>query len=156
MRKNKKINIIYKDDQIVVCEKPKGIPVSSDKTGDMDLLHQLKNQLFFEENKKNLNLYQLSILIILLITSIQIGSNSIKYAQLNDYISNNSYKQNPQEEVVNDLQDENSHTQQSNINLSKLKEVSSIIGEEKIQSIDLNSNVIEMQGYCKNIKILPV
>ena len=46
MRKNKKINIIYKDDQIVVCEKPKGIPVSSDKTGDMDLLHQL----FFEEN----------------------------------------------------------------------------------------------------------
>ena len=47
MRKNKKINIIYKDDQIVVCEKPKGIPVSSDKTGDMDLLHQLKNQLFF-------------------------------------------------------------------------------------------------------------
>ena len=47
---NKKINIIYKDDQIVVCEKPKGIPVSSDKTGDMDLLHQLKNQLFFEEN----------------------------------------------------------------------------------------------------------
>ena len=50
MRKNKKINIIYKDDQIVVCEKPKGIPVSSDKTGDMDLLHQLKNQLFFEEN----------------------------------------------------------------------------------------------------------
>ena len=63
----------------------------------------------FEENKKNLNLYQLSILIILLITSIQIGSNSIKYAQLNDYISNNSYKQNPQEEVVNDLQDENSY-----------------------------------------------
>ena len=108
----------------------------------------------FEENKKNLNLYQLSILIILLITSIQIGSNSIKYAQLNDYISNNSYKQNSQEEVVNDLQYENSHTQQSNINLSKLKEVSSIIGEEKIQSIDLNSNVIEMQGYCKNIKIL--
>lgn len=104
----------------------------------------------FEENKKNLNLYQLSILIILLITSIQIGSNSIKYAQLNDYISNNSYKQNPQEEVVNDLQD----TQQSNINFSKLKEVSSIIGEEKIQSIDLNSNVIEIQGYCKNIKIL--
>ena len=48
--KDKKINIIYKDDQIVVCEKPKGIPVSSDKTGDMDLLHQLKNQLFFEEN----------------------------------------------------------------------------------------------------------
>ena len=38
--------------------------------------------------------------------------------------------------------------------MSKLKEVSSIIGEEKIQSIDLNSNVIEIQGYCKNIKIL--
>ena len=47
MRKNKKINIIYKDDQIVVCEKPKGIPVSSDKTGDMDLLHQLKKSTVF-------------------------------------------------------------------------------------------------------------
>lgn len=46
MRKNKKINIIYKDDQIVVCEKPKGIPVSSDKTGDMDLCISLKINCF--------------------------------------------------------------------------------------------------------------
>ena len=69
------------------------------------------------------------------ITSIQIGSNSIKYAQLNDYISNNSYKQNPQEEVVNDLQDENSHTQQSNINLSKLKEVNVSTFLRKIRKI---------------------
>ena len=50
MGKNKKINNIYIDDQIVGCEKPKGIPVSSDKTGDMDLLQQLKKQLIFEEN----------------------------------------------------------------------------------------------------------
>ena len=28
------------------------MPVSSDKTGDMDLCHQLKNQLFFDENMK--------------------------------------------------------------------------------------------------------
>ena len=49
MRKRKKVNIVYKDKDIVVCEKPAGMPVSSDKTGDMDLWHQLKNQLFFEE-----------------------------------------------------------------------------------------------------------
>ena len=37
MIKNKNINIIYKDDQIVVCEKPKGIPVSS--TTDLGRLY---------------------------------------------------------------------------------------------------------------------
>lgn len=47
--RRKKISILYKDHDIVVCEKPKGMPTASDKTGDMDLLHQLKNQLFFEE-----------------------------------------------------------------------------------------------------------
>lgn len=108
----------------------------------------------FEENKKNLNLYQISILIILLITSIQIGINSIKYTQLNDYISNYSYKKNSQEEVNKDLSYENSYTQKFNINFSKLKEVSSIIGMEKIQSIDLSPNKIEVQGYCKDIKVL--
>lgn len=51
MRRKKRIPILYQDDQIVVCEKPKGIPVSSDKTGDLDLFHQLKNQLFLEEGK---------------------------------------------------------------------------------------------------------
>lgn len=49
MRRKKRIPILYQDDQIVVCEKPKGIPVSGDKTGDLDLFHQLKNQLFLEE-----------------------------------------------------------------------------------------------------------
>lgn len=52
MRRRKKVNIVYKDNDILVCEKPAGMPVSSDKTGDMDLLHQLKNQLFFEEDQK--------------------------------------------------------------------------------------------------------
>ena len=108
----------------------------------------------FEENKKNLNLYQISILIILLITSIQIGINSIKYTQLNDYISNYSYKYNPHEEINKDLSYENSYTQKFNTNFSKLKEVSSIIGMEKIQSIDWNANKVEIQGYCKDIKIL--
>lgn len=52
MRRRKRVNIVYKDNDILVCEKPAGMPVSSDKTGDMDLLHQLKNQLFFEEDQK--------------------------------------------------------------------------------------------------------
>lgn len=49
MRRQKKITIVYKDQDILVCEKPKGMPVASDKTGNMDVLHQLKNTLFFEE-----------------------------------------------------------------------------------------------------------
>ncbi|MCI5622722.1 MULTISPECIES: RluA family pseudouridine synthase [Anaerostipes] len=52
MRK-KKIEVLYKDEAIVVCVKPKGMPTASDKSGDMDLLHQLKNQLFFEEKGTN-------------------------------------------------------------------------------------------------------
>lgn len=52
MRRRKRVNIVYKDSDILVCEKPAGMPVSSDKTGDMDLLHQLKNQLFFEGDQK--------------------------------------------------------------------------------------------------------
>lgn len=47
--RRKKIKILYKDKDILVCEKPSGMPVSSDKTGDMDLMHQLKNQIYFEE-----------------------------------------------------------------------------------------------------------
>ncbi len=52
MRRRKRIPILYQDDQILVCEKPRGIPVSGDKSGDLDLFHQLKNQLFLEEQKK--------------------------------------------------------------------------------------------------------
>lgn len=52
MRKRKSIPIIYKDGDIVVCEKPKGISTADDKTGDMDLFHLLKNQLFFEEDSE--------------------------------------------------------------------------------------------------------
>lgn len=51
MRRKSKISILYKDEDILVCEKPKGMPSVSDKTSDMDLLHQLKNTLFFEENR---------------------------------------------------------------------------------------------------------
>lgn len=49
MRKNKKINIIYKDDQIVVCEKPKGIPVSSDKTATWIFCITLKINCFLRK-----------------------------------------------------------------------------------------------------------
>lgn len=52
MRKRKNIKIFHKDADLIVCEKPMGMPVASDRTGDMDLMHQLKNQIFFEENLK--------------------------------------------------------------------------------------------------------
>lgn len=103
----------------------------------------------FEKNTKNLNLYQIIILIILLITSIQIGINSIKYTQLNDYISSYSQKNNFQEEINKNL-----YTQKFNTNFSKLKEVSLIIGMEKIYSVDWSSNKVEIQGYCKDVEVL--
>lgn len=49
MRRKKEVKILYKDTDIVVCEKPAGMPTADDKTGDMDVFHSLKNQLFYEE-----------------------------------------------------------------------------------------------------------
>ena len=48
MRKNKKDKISYiKMTRSLSVRSQKGIPVSSDKTGDMDLLHQLKKSTVF-------------------------------------------------------------------------------------------------------------
>lgn len=109
----------------------------------------------FEEDKKNLNLYQISIIFILLITFLQVGINSIKYTQLNDYIDTHEWQQNLQSNKVNNISSvQNTHTQEFNTNLSKLKEVSSIIGMEKIQSIYSDSDKIQIQGYCEDTKVL--
>lgn len=108
----------------------------------------------FDKNEKNLNLYQISTMIILLITLLQISINLIKYTQLNDYISKN--KSLRQEEVSNSLNEsnQNSDTQKCNINLSELEEVCSIIGMKKIKSIYSDSNQIEIKGVCNNTDIL--
>lgn len=45
------LNILYEDDQIIVCEKPQGVPVQSDKTTDPDMVNQLKNYIFEKEEK---------------------------------------------------------------------------------------------------------
>lgn len=109
----------------------------------------------FEENKKNLNLYQISIIFILLITFLQVGINSIKYTQLNDYIDTHEWQQNLQSNKVNNISSvQNAHTKEFNTNLSKLKEVSSIIGMEKIQSIYSDSDKVQIQGYCEDTKVL--
>lgn len=109
----------------------------------------------FEENKKNLNLYQISIIFILLITFLQVGINSIKYTQLNDYIDTHEWQQNLQSNKVNNISSvQNAHTKEFNTNLSKLKDVSSIIGMEKIQSIYSDSDKVQIQGYCEDTKVL--
>lgn len=50
MRRKNEVKILYKDQDVAVCEKPAGMPAADDKSGDMDVFHSLKNQLFFEEN----------------------------------------------------------------------------------------------------------
>ncbi|BCN28763.1 RluA family pseudouridine synthase [Anaeromicropila herbilytica] len=40
-----KINILYEDNYIIVCEKPVGIPSQSDKTSDYDMVNRLKNYI---------------------------------------------------------------------------------------------------------------
>lgn len=37
------INILYEDNHILVCEKPAGVPVQSDRSMDMDFVNMLKN-----------------------------------------------------------------------------------------------------------------
>ena len=38
-------NILLEDKDILVCQKPAGVPVQSDKTLDYDLVNQLKNNV---------------------------------------------------------------------------------------------------------------
>lgn len=40
-----KINILYEDNYIIVCEKPVGVPSQSDKTADFDMVNRLKNYI---------------------------------------------------------------------------------------------------------------
>lgn len=111
----------------------------------------------FEKNKRDWNLYQVSTLIILLITLLQVSINVIKYTQLTDYISKHKLENISQQEEVNKNLSEgnqNLDTQKCNINLSELEEICSIIGMNKIKSISSNSNKIEIQGICNNTKIL--
>ncbi|MDY5211929.1 hypothetical protein [Intestinibacter sp.] len=109
----------------------------------------------FEKNKKDLNLYQISIIVILFITLLQVGINLFKNTQLNEYISDYEWQKDIQtEQINNNIPSKNSSTKQSKINLSKLKEVSSIIGMEKIQSIYSDSNKIQIQGYCEDTEVL--
>lgn len=45
MRELKELNILYEDEDIIVCVKPAGVPTQSDRTGDYDLTSQLMNYL---------------------------------------------------------------------------------------------------------------
>lgn len=44
-----KVEILYEDSDIIVCIKPYGMPVQSDKSRDTDVLSYLKNYIFEEE-----------------------------------------------------------------------------------------------------------
>jgi len=48
----KKVSILYEDRDIIVCEKPQGMSVQSDKTVSIDLLHYLKSYLYEKEKKQ--------------------------------------------------------------------------------------------------------
>ena len=50
--KQVELNILFEDNDIIVCEKPSGIPSQSDKTGDYDMVNRLKNYLFEKDPKK--------------------------------------------------------------------------------------------------------
>ena len=41
-----KLEILYEDSDIIVCIKPYGMPVQSDKSRDTDVLSYLKNYIF--------------------------------------------------------------------------------------------------------------
>ena len=44
--------IIYEDNDIIVVNKPVGVPSQSDRTGDMDMVSRLKNYLFAKNPQK--------------------------------------------------------------------------------------------------------
>jgi len=45
-----KVEILYEDEDIIVCVKPYGMPVQSDKSRDTDLVSYLKNYIFEKED----------------------------------------------------------------------------------------------------------
>ncbi|MFA9463560.1 MAG: RluA family pseudouridine synthase [Velocimicrobium sp.] len=45
------MKLLFEDADILVCEKPAGVPSQSDKTGDYDMVNKLKNYLFEKEPK---------------------------------------------------------------------------------------------------------
>ena len=47
------ITILYEDKEIIVCEKPVGVPSQSDKSLTVDLASQIKNYLYEKEGKAN-------------------------------------------------------------------------------------------------------
>lgn len=47
------ITILYEDKDIIVCEKPVGVPSQSDKSLIVDLASQIKNYLYEKEGKPN-------------------------------------------------------------------------------------------------------
>lgn len=51
MKRQKKINILYMDQDIIVCVKPQGMPVQNDKSRDLSLLNYLKNEIAKSEKK---------------------------------------------------------------------------------------------------------
>lgn len=108
----------------------------------------------FEKDKKDLNLYQISILIIVFMIILQIGINSFKNNQLNEFISDYEYEKDLKTSEINTSSSNNLNKEKSKINLSKIKEISSIIGIEKIQSIYSDSNKVEIQGYCEDTEVL--
>lgn len=53
MSRKMKIPVVYQDDQILVCEKPAGVPVQSDHSRDMDVQTALKLQLFKQQETED-------------------------------------------------------------------------------------------------------
>lgn len=49
---NSNINILYEDDDIIVCEKPPGVPTQSDKSSDFDMVNRLMNYIFEKGQKQ--------------------------------------------------------------------------------------------------------
>lgn len=48
-----KLNILHEDNEIIVCEKPAGVPSQSDRSMAIDMVSQIKNHLFLTTGKSN-------------------------------------------------------------------------------------------------------
>ena len=77
----------------------------------------------FEKDKKDLNLYQISILIIVFMTILQIGINSFKNNQLNEFISDYEYEKDLKTSEINTSSSNNLNKEKSKINLEFMTEI---------------------------------
>lgn len=107
----------------------------------------------FEIDRNGISLYEVMVVIIIFLGVFQFIVNYKSFCSLNDYVEKN--KDNISEQIDQPEEGVNKkNTTAKIIQLDKLKDTCSIIGNKNIKNISVDGNEIEMKGICEDTEIL--